>query len=61
MNTDNGDREMINEIEVLGIDGKTWYLWLNNVMADKLGIEVFRALQTYDKVRVNGGKVYQVA
>jgi len=52
---------MINEIEVLGIDGKTWYLWLNNVMADKLGIEVFRALQTYDKVRVNGGKVYQVA
>ena len=51
---------MINEIEVLGEDGKTWYLWKNRVFAHDLGNEVLRALEIYSKVRVNGGKIYSV-
>jgi hypothetical protein len=56
---DRGDGQMINEIEVLSDDGR-WYLWNNQVHTAQLGNEVLRALQTYSKCRVNGGKVYSV-
>jgi len=39
------------KIEVLGNDGKTWYLWLNDV-SDVLK-ELGRALKVYDVARVN--------
>lgn len=51
---------MLNKIEVFG-DAGVWLLWLNNVKEENLGKEVFRALQMYEKVRVNNGKIYSVS
>lgn len=50
---------MIHEIEVQSDDGR-WYLWHNQVKEDQLGNELLRALKTYNKARINGGKIYSV-
>ena len=54
-------RTPTNKVEVIGLDGVTWYLWLHEVRNEQLGAEILRALKVYPKIRVNDFVICQEA